>query len=64
MATSGKSKCNLKIMHSTKIAKVKESLCRDFEKKYKSCGKYKYVLGIDEAGRGPLAGPVVAASCI
>ena len=23
---------------------------------------YKYVVGLDEAGRGPLAGPVVAAA--
>jgi ribonuclease HII len=25
---------------------------------------YRYVAGLDEAGRGPLAGPVVAAACI
>ncbi len=25
---------------------------------------YKYIAGVDEAGRGPLAGPVVAAACI
>ena len=25
---------------------------------------YKYICGVDEAGRGPLSGPVVAAACI
>jgi len=34
---------------------------RDKEKKLYEKG-YKYVVGIDEAGRGPLAGPVVAAA--
>lgn len=34
---------------------------REFENKYSS---YDYIAGIDEAGRGPLAGPVVAASVI
>ena len=36
---------------------------KEFEDKYWSNG-YKKVCGIDEAGRGPLAGPVVAASVV
>ena len=34
-----------------------------FDKKYLS-SKVKYLAGVDEAGRGPLAGPVVAAAVI
>jgi ribonuclease HII len=34
-----------------------------FEREAQSAG-YKYIAGIDEAGRGPLAGPVVAAAVI
>lgn len=30
----------------------------------KSFGEYKYVAGVDEVGRGPLAGPIVACSVI
>ena len=33
------------------------------EKELKSKG-YKYICGVDEAGRGPLAGPVCAAAVI
>lgn len=32
-----------------------------YEREYADCG---YVCGIDEVGRGPLAGPVVACACI
>jgi ribonuclease HII len=35
----------------------------EYEKLYKAKG-YKFICGIDEAGRGPLSGPVVAAACI
>ncbi len=34
-----------------------------FDKKYFT-KKIKYIAGVDEAGRGPLAGPVVAAAVI
>ena len=37
-----------------------EQMC-EYEKEY---GVYSYICGIDEAGRGPLAGPVVAAAAV
>jgi ribonuclease HII len=36
---------------------------RPFERDAQTAG-YRYIVGIDEAGRGPLAGPVVAAAVI
>ncbi|ETI36381.1 hypothetical protein F441_17360 [Phytophthora nicotianae CJ01A1] len=38
------------------------TLSRIFETRYEAKG-YTTVIGVDEAGRGPLAGPVVAAAC-
>lgn len=39
------------------------TILRRFDEKVRREGGYKCVVGIDEAGRGPLAGPVVAAAC-
>lgn len=43
----------------------KELLRTEQMKKYeKAYGEYTYICGIDEAGRGPLAGPVVAGAVV
>ena len=42
--------------------KVKPSLDRRHESNFAE--PYKVIVGVDEAGRGPLCGPVVAAACI
>lgn len=47
--------------HTFAINKM-ESLSRANEILEK--GSYDYTIGVDEAGRGPLAGPVVAAACL
>jgi len=40
------------------------SLSRDTERQFLAKQGVRYIVGVDEAGRGPLAGPVVAAACI
>lgn len=45
-----------------KLIEQFETMCK-LENHYRSIGK-KFIAGVDEAGRGPLAGPVVAAAVI
>lgn len=45
--------------YNEEIIRVKDMY--DFDKSY---GDYKYIAGVDEVGRGPLAGPIVAAAVI
>ncbi len=51
-------------MTEEKLTKERErlKLMREFEEKYSK--DYRIICGIDEAGRGPLAGPVCAGACI
>lgn len=44
-----------------KIERARLEQMRAYEKRY---GSYEYICGIDEVGRGPLAGPVVAGAVI
>jgi len=43
------------------IERERLALMHEFENKYSD---YQFICGVDEAGRGPLAGPVIAGACI
>jgi ribonuclease HII len=53
------------IRRREKLQKEQERLAKmwEFENKARTKG-YRFIAGVDEAGRGPLAGPVVAAAVI
>ena len=46
-----------------KLPLKESSMALDYQEQFYS-KKIKLIVGVDEAGRGPLAGPVVAAACI
>lgn len=52
-----------RVLTGKKLEKELErfSLMREFERQYEDCA---FICGIDEAGRGPLAGPVAAGAAI
>ncbi|HZK23930.1 MAG TPA: ribonuclease HII [Oscillospiraceae bacterium] len=50
-------------LEAQRLEKERLSALHKFERKARLAG-YTYIAGVDEAGRGPLAGPVVAAAVI
>lgn len=50
-----------KRLHNYQMELVRVEKLKTYEKQY---GAYSYICGIDEVGRGPLAGPVVAGAVI
>ena len=56
LVESGKKKLAAFDKEKARIEKL-----REYEEQY---GEYEYICGVDEVGRGPLAGPVVAGAVI
>lgn len=62
-ATEPKAKRARSTTTKAKATAVPQGISRYYEQQQWNKG-FKAVAGVDEAGRGPLAGPVVAAACI
>ena len=56
-----KEEAELKRLEKLKKERERRDLMKEYERAHAGC---MYICGIDEAGRGPFAGPVVAAACI
>lgn len=56
-----KEEAELKRLEKLKKERERLDLMKEYERAHAGC---MYICGIDEAGRGPFAGPVVAAACI